>query len=281
MRLKNASFTRRYRFFLLVLLLLFLAFLMISSSAGRPSGFPVVQSLFMEILYPFQHIYFAAVRSIRDLARSYVFLIHVREENEKLKQQIVELERRHVELAEMAIANERLRRFLKSKKEIPKPTLPAELIGEDASSWFRTITLNKGSIDGVRKGMVVVGAAGLVGYVINTSRDVSKVLLITDHNSSVPAICQASRARGVVQGKTGELCDLNYVSRQEGVHPGERVITSGLGGRYPKGLIVGTVARIEKKPYGVFQKVDVTPAVDFRKLEEVFVILDTDDTPIQ
>jgi len=129
--------------------------------------------------------------------------------------------------------------------------------------------------------MVVVGAAGLVGYVINTSRDVSKVLLITDHNSSVPAICQASRARGVVQGKTGELCDLNYVSRQEGVHPGERVITSGLGGRYPKGLIVGTVTRIEKKPYGVFQKVDVTPAVDFRKLEEVFVILDTDDTPIQ
>jgi len=277
MRSKNASSVRRYRFFLLALFILFLSFLMISSSTGRPSGFPWFQGVFMEILSPFQRAYFASVRSIRDVVRAYVFLVHVREENEKLKGRIVDLEKRNIELAEMAVANERLRRFLNFKKEIPKPTLPAELIGEDGSSWFRTITINKGSIDGVQKGMVVVAAVGLVGHVIGTSRDVSKVLLITDHNASVPSICQASRARGIVQGKTGESCDLNYVSRQEGVRPGERVITSGLGGRFPKGLMVGTVTHIEKKPYGFFQKVEVTPVVDFRKLEEVFVVLDTNE----
>lgn len=273
MRSKNATFVKRYRLFLLALVLLFVSFLMISSSAGRPSSIPLLPGIFMEIVSPFQRAYFATVRAVRDLAQNYIFLVHVREENEELRRQVVELERKNAELVEMAIANERLRRFLNFKENIPKPTLPAELIGEDASSWFRTITINKGNIDGVQKGMVVVSAAGLVGHIINTSRDVSKVLLITDYNSSVDAICQESRARGIVQGKGGDLCDLNYVSRREDVTLGNRVITSGLGGRFPKGLLVGTVTKVEKKSYGVFQQVDVTPAVDFRKLEEVFVIL--------
>ncbi len=276
MRSKNATFGKKYRLFLLALVLLFTSFLMISSSTGQPFSIPLFPGLFMEILSPFQRVYHGGVRTIRDLARNYIFLVRLREENEKLRKLVVELERRNVEMAEMAIANERLRRFLDFKENIPKPTLPAELIGEDASTWFRTITINKGSIDGVHRGMVVVAAAGLVGHVINTSRDVSRVLLITDYNSSVDAICQDNRARGIVQGKGGDLCDLNYVSRRENLAPGNRVITSGLGGRFPKGLIVGTVTRVEKKSYGVFQKVEVTPAVDFRKLEGVFVILDTD-----
>ena len=276
MRSKNATFGKKYRLFLLALVLLFTSFLLISSSTGQPFSIPLFPGLFMEILSPFQRVYHGGVRTIRDLAQNYIFLVRLREENEKLRKLVVELERRNVEMAEMAIANERLRRFLDFKENIPKPTLPAELIGEDASTWFRTITINKGSIDGVHRGMVVVAAAGLVGHVINTSRDVSRVLLITDYNSSVDAICQDSRARGIVQGKGGDLCDLNYVSRRENLAPGNRVITSGLGGRFPKGLIVGTVTRVEKKSYGVFQKVEVTPAVDFRKLEGVFVILDTD-----
>lgn len=276
MRPRNATFAKKYRLFLLALVLLVTSFLMISSRSGQPSSLSLFSNFFMEILSPFQRAYYASARAIRDLTRNYVFLVNMREENERLKKLVVELERKNAELAEMAIANERLRRFLNFKEKIPKPTLPAELIGEDASSWFRTITINKGTIDGVRKGMVVVAAAGLVGHVISTSRDVARVLLITDYNSSVDAICQTSRARGIVQGKGGGFCDLNYVSRREDVSLGKRVITSGLGGRFPKGLIVGTVTRVEKKPYGVFQKVEVAPAVDFRKLEEVFVILDTD-----
>lgn len=276
MRSKNATFAKKYRLFLLALVLLFISFLMISSTTGQPFGIPLFPSFFMEILSPFQRVYYGTVRTIRDLVQNYIFLVHLREENETLRRLVVELERKNAGLAEMAIANERLRRFLNFKEEIPKPTLPAELIGEDASNWFRTITINKGSVDGVHRGMVVVAAAGLVGHVINTSRDVSKVLLITDYNSSVDAICQDSRARGIVQGKGGDLCDLNYVSRREDVSVANLIITSGLGGRFPKGLVVGTVTAVEKKPYGVFQKVEVTPAVNFRKLEEVFVILETE-----
>jgi len=275
MRPKNATSAKKYRLFLLALVLLFISFLMISSSTGQPSSLPFFPNLFMEILYPFQRAYFAGVRTVRDVAQKYIFLIQVTEENEKLRRLVVELQQKNAELVETAIANQRLRRFLNFKEKVPKPTLPAELIGEDASSWFRTITISRGYRDGVRQGMVVVAAAGLVGRVIDTSRDVSKVLLITDYNSSVDVVCQTSRARGIIQGKKGELCNLNYVSRREEVSPGERVVTSGLGGRFPKGLIVGSVTRVEKKPYGVFQQVEVTPTVNFRKLEDVFVIVDT------
>jgi rod shape-determining protein MreC len=276
MRSKNATFAKKVRLFLLALVLLFVAFALISSGTGRTASIPLFPSIFMEMVSPFQRAYFATVRTIRDLVQDYILLVHVREENETLREQVVELERKNADLVEMAIANERLRRFLNFKENIPNPTLPAELIGEDASSWFQTITINKGGIDGVEKGMVVVAAAGLVGHVINTSRDVSKVLLITDYNSSVDAICQDGRGRGIVQGKGRDLCDLKYVSRRDEVSLGSRVITSGLGGRFPKGLLIGTVARVEKKPHGVFQDVEVTPAVEFRKLEEIFVVLDTD-----
>jgi rod shape-determining protein MreC len=276
MRSKNATFAKKVRLFLLALVLLFVAFALISSGTGRTASIPLFPSIFMEMVSPFQRAYFATVRTIRDLVQDYILLVHVREENEKLRGQVVELERKNADLVEMAIANERLRRFLNFKENIPNPTLPAELIGEDASSWFQTITINKGGIDGVEKGMVVVAAAGLVGHVINTSRDVSKVLLITDYNSSVDAICQDGRGRGIVQGKGRDLCDLKYVSRRDEVSLGSRVITSGLGGRFPKGLLIGTVTRVEKKPHGVFQDVEVTPAVEFRKLEEIFVVLDTD-----
>jgi rod shape-determining protein MreC len=278
MRPKNATFGKKYRLFVLALVLLSISFLMISSTPGRPLSIPIFPGIFMEILSPFQRAYFTGVRTIRNLFENYMFLIRVSKENERLRRLVAELKQKNADLAEMAIANERLRGFLNFKEKIPKPTLPAELIGEDASNWFRTITINKGKIDGVRDGLVVVAGAGLVGHVINTSRDVSKVLLLTDYNSSVDAISQESRTRGIVQGKGGDLCDFNYVSRREEVSPGERVITSGLGGRFPKGLLVGTVTHVEKQSYGVFQKVEVTPVVNFRKLEEVFVVLDTDSS---
>ncbi len=274
MQNRKISFAKKYFSVLLILALIFASFLMISSGITQPRSLPVFSNLFMEMLAPLQRAYHKGMTGIGDVARNYIFLLHVREENDNLRKAVVELERKNAELAEAAIANERLRKFLDFKEKMPKPMIPAELIGEDASSWFRTITIDKGGIDGVRKGMVVVAANGLVGHIIKTSRNYSKVLLITDYNSSVDAVCQNSRARGIVQGKV-EACDLKYVSRRDEVSQGERVMTSGMGGRFPKGLVIGSVTRVDRNSYGFFQKVEVTPAVDFKKLEEVFVILET------
>ena len=107
----------------------------------------------------------------------------------------------------------------------------------------------------------------------------SKVLLVIDPQSRVDGYVQRTRARGTVRGRATEEAEFEYVLREEDVQPGDLVLTSGLGGVYPKGLVVGRVARVRRKPYGLFQRAVVEPAVDFRKLEEVFVILDRRELP--
>jgi rod shape-determining protein MreC len=123
--------------------------------------------------------------------------------------------------------------------------------------------------------MAVVSPEGIVGHVLQTSPHCAKVLLITDFNSSVDAIIQRSRAKGLVEGNGENFCRLKYAPRTHDIQPGDRVVTSGLGGRYPKGLMIGKIRKIKKKSYGLFQQAEIIPSVNFAKLEEVFVITET------
>jgi rod shape-determining protein MreC len=152
------------------------------------------------------------------------------------------------------------------------PALPAQVIGEDASSWFRTVMLDKGSDDGLREGLPVVVAEGAVGRIIRCSPRESRVLLITDASSAIASLLQESRTRGISRGK-GETVSLEFALRQDPVEVGELVITSGTGGVFPKGLVIGTVSRVVHDDYGLFQEVTVIPAVDFSRLEEVLILL--------
>jgi rod shape-determining protein MreC len=101
---------------------------------------------------------------------------------------------------------------------------------------------------------------------------VAKVLLIIDHNSTIAVLIQRSRSRGILEGRTEDLCELKYVTRTGDVKKGDTVISSGLGGFYPKGILVGRVSKVEKRKYGIFQKVMVIPSVDFSRVEEVFIV---------
>ena len=132
--------------------------------------------------------------------------------------------------------------------------------------------MNQGENDGVAKDMAVATSEGVVGRVIEVSRNTAKVLLITDANSAVDVIVQRSRAQGILEGKIEETCILKYVQKSEEVQVGDRVITSGLGGIFPKGLVVGTVTKVDRKRPGIFQYIEVTPAVDLSKLEEVLIL---------
>jgi rod shape-determining protein MreC len=110
---------------------------------------------------------------------------------------------------------------------------------------------------------------------MDVSWNVSRVLLIIDENSNVDALVQGSRAQGILQGGGSRACSLKYVSITEDVRPGMAVITSGIGGVFPKGLLLGVVTKVSKKEGGLFQAVDVAPAIDFGKLEEVLVLLES------
>jgi rod shape-determining protein MreC len=156
----------------------------------------------------------------------------------------------------------------------------AEVIGQDPSSWFKSVTIDKGERDGVKKGMAVISPAGVIGQVLKTAPHYTTVLLITDYNSAVDSIVQRTRAKAIVEGKGENRCQLKYLLRTEEVAVGDVVVTSGLAGNFPKGLMVGEIKKVDKKGHGVFQYAELAPSVDLAKLEEVFVIMEPIPAPV-
>jgi rod shape-determining protein MreC len=152
-------------------------------------------------------------------------------------------------------------------------TIAARVIGRERSSIFKTILLDKGSSNGLKVGLPVVAVGGVVGRIIDVSWNVSKVLLFIDYNSNIDALVQNARAQGILQGSGSKGCVLKYVQRLENVNVGDAVVSSGLAGVFPKGLLLGTVISVDKEETSLFQKISVAPSVDVSKLEEVLVIV--------
>jgi rod shape-determining protein MreC len=186
-------------------------------------------------------------------------------ENRRLRSELVQL-------TEVRLENERLSRLLAFREETESQAIPARVIAEDASSWFRTVLIDRGSQDGVREGMPVVVAEGVVGRVIKSASHESKVLLATDGSSAIAGLVQRTRARGICRGQ-GTLLSFDFTMHWEEIEEGDLIVTSGTGGVFPKGLTVGTVSRVVSGGFGLFKSVEMTPAVDFYRLEEVLVLL--------
>lgn len=193
-------------------------------------------------------------------------------ENRHLREQLEELEAERNRLLEAETTNRRLRELLEFRSRLPLATLTASVIASSASTWFRSLTLDKGSSDGVVKGMAVVATAGVVGQVVAVSPRTAKVLLLTDPHSGADVLVQRSRARGIVAGSLDNGTIIKYVKRSEDVEIGDRVVTSGLDGVFPKGLLVGTVTDVRRKSFGLFQFVGVDLAVDPARIEEVLLV---------
>jgi len=277
---KELSIFRKYRVSFFAVIFLTTALLTISSRINNVEKLAFVDWLFLEITAPFQKAITFSTDAIGDLIDSYVFLVNIKRENTALRKMIAQLREENSLLREKAITSERLRELLRFSKKIPRPMLPAQIIGTDPSSWFRTIIIDKGTKHGVQRGMAVVSPEGVVGYVLQISPHCAKVLLITDFNSSVDVLIQRSRAKGVAEGNGENRCRLKYATRKEDIQPGDRVVTSGMGGRYPKGLVIGKISKVDKKSYGLFQKAEIVPSVNFAKLEEVFVITESHPSEI-
>jgi len=122
--------------------------------------------------------------------------------------------------------------------------------------------------------MAVISAAGVIGQILKTAPHYATVLLITDYNSAIDSIVQRTRAKAIVEGKGENRCQLKYLLRTEEVAVGDAVVTSGLAGNFPKGLMVGEIKGVDKKGHGVFQYAELVPSVDLTKLEEVFVVME-------
>jgi rod shape-determining protein MreC len=151
--------------------------------------------------------------------------------------------------------------------------ISAEVIGRDAIGWLKTILINKGENDNVFKDQAVVTHRGIVGRCIEVADTTSRVLLITDINSSVDALVQRTRSRGIVEGTGSGMCELKYIAGTDDLVEGDLVVTAGLCGIFPKGLSIGTVRTITKKPNELFQSVELEPSSNLNTLEEVSLLL--------
>ncbi len=266
-------FSRRFLILAGVIVILFanVAFLVVTS---RRSTYPLSGgALGIMIVAPLQDAFVSSARFVKKVWGHYFFLISTAEANESLRAELQRLLAEKNRCKEIELSNQRLRGLLNFHKEFDIHVFAAEVIARDPSGWFKTIIIDKGSVNGVRKRMPVVVSAGVVGQIIEVSPYYSKVLLVIDNNSAVDGLCQRTRARGVVKGSENDQCDFVYVSRTSDVSIGDSVISSGLDGIYPKGLPLGRVSGVARKNFGMFQEVEIEPYVNFDKLEEVLVVL--------
>lgn len=228
-----------------------------------------VMALFAPIMRPAARV----SGFFEDAWNDYISLVDVRQENLRLHDEIRELNARVVAGSEALQSNQRLTRLLEMKNTVKAPTLTASVVGEDVSSWFRTMIIDRGASSGIREGMAVLAADGVVGQIVKVAPETSRLLLLTDHASGIAAVIQRSRARGVVKGKGEGLCSLEFTTRDEDVKIGDMVVASGIGGVFPKGLAIGEVTMVKRGEYGIFQTVSIRPAVNIAHLEEVLVVL--------
>jgi len=275
MRIRSLFFLRRHHLLIFIIALLFSALVLMSLRVKQRSGVEFFDALWLELCSPFQRTATFVIKTVQGVFHRYVFLVHLEKETTVLKKRMAELQEENHQLKEAALANERLRKLLDFREKVPTSMVGAEVIGRDPSSWFKSVTINKGERDGVRKGMAVIAPEGVIGQILKVSPHYSVVLLITDYNSAIDGVIQRTRGKAIVEGRGENRCQLKYLLRTEEVVAGDVIVTSGLGGNFPKGLMVGEIRKVEKEGHGIFQYAELVPCVDLTKLEEVFVITES------
>ncbi len=275
MKIRGLFLLRRYPIPALIVLLLLIALVLMTLRVKQQRGVAFLDAFLMELSSPFQKASTGVIQTVQRTFEQYLFLVHLQKENEILKQRMAELQKENNRKEEVLLANERLRKLLDFRDKISTSMIAAEVIGQDPTSWFKSVTINKGEGDGVRKGMAVISPEGVVGQILKAAPHYATVLLITDYNSAIDSIVQKTRARAIVEGKGENRCQLKYLLRTDEVHVGDVIVTSGLGGNFPKGLLIGEIRKVEKKGHGIFQYAELAPSVDLTKLEEILVITES------
>jgi len=263
---------RNFKILLWVFFIAFALFLLSMSAGQRVSWNPLEQVL-VEVMAPVQRIFQRTVALTESIWSNYFSLVHVRQENLRLERLLNSLKMENSRYREALHTHERLKALFQFKQSIDRPVLAAQVVGLDPTGWFRSVIIDKGERSGIAVDMPVVNASGVVGRVVSVSPNYAKVLLVIDQNSSVDCLVERSRDRGMVRGLSATTCSVDYMVKTSDVKVHDRIVTSGLGGVYPKGIPIGQVVSANESPGDLFRRVRLRPAVDFSRLEEVLVIL--------
>jgi rod shape-determining protein MreC len=214
----------------------------------------------------------APFRFTHGIFDSYVNLVNVKRRNGELQKKLEALQLQTQKLSELEKENERLRRLLHFMDERPGTLTAARVIGEDVTNWFKCIIIDKGRGNGITEKMPVITPEGVVGQAVEVNRWHTKVMILTDTNSAIDVYVSGKQARGILSGTGRTTLKMKYVLKNDDLEAGDRLITSGKDGVYPKGLPVGVVISMNKNVVGLFAEVEVMPFNNFRKLDEVLVV---------
>lgn len=236
-----------------------------------------IKDLFIKLFKPLHESFYVFNQKLKTTVETILNYDDMRDENKRLRERVSRLETQLIRLKEIQYENERLREILNFKERNTKYSLEgARVIGRNPTTWFEEILIDKGKKDGLVLNMAVVTAKGLVGHITDVGDHWAKVQLIIDPNSAVSGMIQRTRDNGVIKGvfepENRGLCRMVYLSPEANIVPGDLVISSGLGGIFPKGLIIGEIIKVSKDENQLLKNSLLKPSVDFERLEEVFVI---------
>lgn len=211
-------------------------------------------------------------RPFYSLANNIEELYQVYDKNRILSERVMRLTLENAQLEENKLENERLRKMLEFKSRSSFRLVPAKVISSEPGRLPEVLLINLGEEDNLKKGMPVVNIDGLVGKVSEVLVGTSRVQLLFHPQCKVAAIDQRSRVQGIVKSKGGVELDLEHVPVEEDVKLGDEIFTSGLGGVFPSGIKIGKVIKVSQENDSVVKTIKLEPAVDFFKLEELFII---------
>ena len=259
------------------LLMLLVLLLSLAKITANRQEITVVEEALLTIVAPVQGVFQRLTRSVESVLATVQNYQLVLEENERLHDQLAAEGAVEVRLVELQQENNRLRAMLDFQAQSEYDLIPAAVVARDPSNWFYTITINRGSAHGVEENMAVTTSEGLIGNVLAAGPVSSQVLLLTDARRAVSAFVQRSREPGevgVVENDPDSPGYLRMVNlpREANIQPGDAIISSGLGGMFPKGLMIGHVLETQEDELGILQYALLKPAANFNRLEEVFVV---------
>lgn len=274
------KYLKEYRFIIVLSLLILIPLVAIDTSTRMPRDYRWHDRVLVNLTYPLQVVISGSLDLIVSGFQNYLFLFHTKQENQALVEENHRLLNTIVNLQEAQMENVRLRKLLTFKEEFQISSVVARVIARDVSTEFRMIRINRGETSGVKKDMAVLNNEGVVGRVFKVTPTTADVVTLLDQLSAVDSIVERSRARGIVEGMTDETCQLKFALRTDDIKPGDLLVSSGLGGIFPKGVPVGAVSKVYRRPFGITQIVEVLPSVDLSKLEEVLVLTQKSTAPL-
>jgi rod shape-determining protein MreC len=264
-------FLSQHRVLLLVLLLVLISLHLLSTGLKKQTDVSFAGRVVLAVYSPIYKVLSWPFVKVAGGMSHYIYLVSVKDSNESLQHQNAVLMGNLVELEELRTENRRLEKLLGLRSPVRQPVAFARVIGRGEKSEFHVILIDKGAGDGVEKGMAVTAPAGLVGYVAAATRGASKVVVITDAGARIDAVIQRTRRQAMAFGQGKDELTVRYLESDADVAEGDRLVTSGLGGVFPKGIAIGEIQRIDRGEFDVIRDITVVPSVELGTVEEVAV----------